>query len=61
MVIKFSKDLLKGLQHLHKNNWIHRDLKPQNILVNEVVSQLALKYGEFGLKENEEIVNGNRD
>lgn len=55
MVIKFSKDLLKGLQHMHKNNWMHRDLKPQNILVNEIVSQLALKYGEFGMKEHEEI------
>ena len=26
--------LLQGLQYLHKNNVLHKDIKPQNILIN---------------------------
>lgn len=37
---------LQGLEYLHLNYMLHRDLKPNNLLVN---SQGVLKIGDFGL------------
>ena len=38
--------ILSALQHAHKNGIIHRDIKPQNILVN---SDGLIKVGDFGI------------
>ena len=38
--------LLQGLNYLHQNNVLHRDIKPQNILVN---NKGEVKIGDFGL------------
>lgn len=42
----FMKQLLLGIDFCHKNRVLHRDLKPQNLLIN---SRGALKLGDFGL------------
>ena len=39
-------ELIKGLEYLHNNNVLHRDIKPQNILLN---NKGELKIGDFGL------------
>lgn len=36
MKIKFMYDLLKGVAYIHKNNYAHLDLKPDNILMRNI-------------------------
>ena len=43
---KFCRDMLRGVEFLHGNRVIHRDLKPQNLLVS---SNGCLKLADFGL------------
>ena len=49
--VKFIKNmmyqLLKGVEHLHSHKILHRDLKPQNVLVDE--NGWILKLADFGL------------
>jgi len=42
----FLFQLLSGIYYCHKNRVLHRDLKPQNLLIN---SQGQLKLADFGL------------
>ena len=45
------KDVVMGLEFLHEQNILHRDLKPRNILYKERPKP-CLKYADFGLSRN---------
>ncbi|CAG9321453.1 EIF2AK2_2 [Blepharisma stoltei] len=46
---RIFKQLLKGVQCIHSNNFIHRDLKPTNIFLNKDSKNLSVKIADFGL------------
>jgi serine/threonine protein kinase len=45
-VKSYGLQILKGLEYLHKSRVMHRDLKPQNILVTR---EGVIKLADFGL------------
>mmetsp|Transcript_1853 Transcript_1853/g.6574 ORF Transcript_1853/g.6574 Transcript_1853/m.6574 type:complete len:797 (-) Transcript_1853:3052-5442(-) len=55
---RFFVQLIQGLEYCHKTeNIAHRDLKPQNILVDETPEGDVLKISDFGLAA---LVNDNK-
>ena len=45
----FLRHLLRGLHHCHHSKVLHRDLKPQNLLIHETEDSQHLKLADFGL------------
>lgn len=59
-VINYSEQIAKGLQHAHINGIIHRDIKPQNILITD---DDRVKIFDFGIAKHSEsstITNSGR-
>eukprot|EP00916_Digyalum_oweni_P026108 GHVL01042931.1.p1 GENE.GHVL01042931.1~~GHVL01042931.1.p1 ORF type:complete len:554 (+),score=136.04 GHVL01042931.1:285-1946(+) len=42
-------DLCRGLQYLHDQGVVHRDMKPENILITDQSSSATVKISDFGL------------
>lgn len=47
------KQVLKGLSYIHENNLIHRDIKPDNILINANSKIKIIDFGTVALDSNE--------
>lgn len=49
LVKSFMYQLLKGVAHMHRHGVMHRDLKPQNLLVDDSLPHPLLKVADLGL------------
>ena len=56
MVLGFSIQIVDGLVYLHKKKIMHRDLKPDNIMINE--HPLTVKIIDFGTCKDLTIETG---
>src|SRR5690606_17784147 len=43
--IRISTEIAKGIEFIHRNNLIHRDIKSMNMMMT---SQLEVRVGDFG-------------
>jgi serine/threonine protein kinase len=46
------RQCLEGLEHAHRLKFIHRDLKPQNVLLEQQTGGWVAKISDFGLAKN---------
>ena len=53
----FLVQLAAGLEFLHQQNIIHRDIKSQNILLSECSIDAQLKIADFGFAKHLEGAN----
>lgn len=51
-VRSFMRQLASGMRELRAHNLIHRDLKPQNLLLSEPGPNAVLKIADFGFARN---------
>ena len=54
----FAKQIIKELELLHRSNYCHFDIKPENILI---FSHITLKIGDFDLLRNPEALKNEND
>jgi NIMA (never in mitosis gene a)-related kinase len=48
LIVNLFLQLVLGLQYLHQQKIVHRDIKPQNIFINE---EGVLKLADFGISK----------
>jgi serine/threonine-protein kinase len=49
---RMASQVLKGLEHAHKHGFVHRDVKPENILIGRTDAGLMAKISDFGLAKS---------
>ncbi|MFH1230696.1 MAG: serine/threonine-protein kinase [Planctomycetota bacterium] len=51
--IDIVKQVLLGLQELHKRKLVHRDIKPDNIFIKDTEKGMVAKLGDYGLVKSQ--------
>ena len=52
LAMNIIMQVLEGLTHAHQKGYVHRDIKPQNILLTAQKPPFTAKIGDFGLAKN---------
>ena len=50
-VVQFGRDILRGLEYLHRNDLIHNDIKPENVLIGPDSRGMLTDYGIVGVSQ----------
>lgn len=50
--VDYAIQSFKGLKYIHENNFIHRDIKPGNILLHKHNSETTIKLTDFGIAKS---------
>ena len=48
---QYLSQVILGLEVLHKRGYLHRDIKPQNVLVKTVNNEKVFKIADFGFRK----------
>ena len=54
--VSFMKQISSGLAYLHENDIVHRDVKPQNMLIKADAQGKTLKLSDFGESKLKELI-----
>ncbi|CAD8069052.1 unnamed protein product [Paramecium sonneborni] len=55
------QQILEGINYMHTNGYVHRDIKPDNILFNDLGQFSHLKIIDFGITQKLDIQEKNKD
>ena len=51
-VVRFGRDILRGLEYLHGIDLIHNDIKPENVLIGRQGRGMLTDYGIVGVSQS---------
>lgn len=54
-IFSFFRDITSGLDYLHRNGYVHRDLKPGNCLLHRIGSQVRVLVSDFGEMQDAKV------
>lgn len=60
VVSSLTTQLVRGLAHIHAHNFVHRDMKPENILVSIQGGHVQIKIADFGLARQIDAASANQ-